>query len=521
VSDPDATIRGYILSMDDGNGGAFADIFSGIFEPSTLNYLVTGLTTGKKYRFKVRAAGYNEEGPESTIASFYACTSPSGFASPVAIEQTEESILIQWKAPTDNGGCTLSSYAVFRDDGAEGEVTTEVNSVNDIAVRDNPSLDVVNITNFDSGGADVGKTFRVKVTAYNVGGREADSGVVALVLASIPDTPTVGPQNDATITSSNRIRVTYGVTSPPDNGGSPILSYALEIDDGKGGSFQKLIGSTSNSFLTAYTISTGIEKGLEYRLRYRVKNAIGWSGYSPISFILAANAPDAPPKPTFSSFDTSTLYLNIQPSKDNGGSPILFYHLYRYNSTSGDFDLIESLSPGSLIYSATAGTDGYAIGSTYRYKVVVQNGVDSSEASDEAYIAFGDVPPQPTAIDANDCTTTRSTIHVSWDPVSAPLSVTGYILNMDDGRLGEYSQVYVGTNRPDLTEYTVTGLTTGLSYKFTLQAINYNGRSLASSSTTLYACDVPAGLAAPKYVSSDKDALTITLSWDSPSDEGG
>jgi hypothetical protein len=179
------------------------------------------------------------------------------------------------------------------------------------------------------------------------------------------------------------------------------------------------------------------------------------------------------------------------------------------------------LSPGSLIYSATAGTDGYAIGSTYRYKVVVQNGVDSSEASDEAYIAFGDVPPQPTAIDANDCTTTRSTIHVSWDPVSAPLSVTGYILNMDDGRLGEYSQVYVGTNRPDLTEYTVTGLTTGLSYRFTLQAINYNGRSIASSSTTLYACDVPAGLAAPKYVSSDKDALTITLSWDSPSDEGG
>ena len=402
VPDPDATIRGYILSMDDGSSGTFTDVFEGVFEPSTLSFLKTGLTTGKQYRFKVRAAGYNEEGPESAIASFYACTSPSSFESPTAVQKTKTSITIQWKAPADDGGCTLSGYAVFRDDGSNGDITTEVNSANDAAVRGNPSLDNVVITNFDAGGADLGKTFRIKVTAFNIGGREADSGAVALVLASIPDTPSVGPVNDNTVTSSSKIRVTYGITSPPDNGGSPILSYALEIDNGKGGTFKKVVGFASNSLLTAYTITSNIQKGLEYRLRYRVKNAIGWSDYSDSSFILAANVPDAPPKPTFSSFDTLTLKLEIQPSKDNGGSPIKEYVLYRYSDTLNDFESISTHTPNSLIYSATAGSDGYAIGSTYRFRVVVTNAVGTSEPSDEAYIALGDVPAAPSAIVATE-----------------------------------------------------------------------------------------------------------------------
>jgi len=519
VPDPDATIRGYILSMDDGKGGAFSDIFSGIFEPSTLSFLKTGLTTGNNYRFKVRAAGYNEEGPDSNIASFYSCTSPSGFNSPTAVLQTSTSIQIQWKAPLDNGGCSLSGYAVFKDD--EFGITTEVNSAFDPLVRNNPSLDGVIITNFAPLNADVGKTFKIKVTAYNNGGRQADSGGLALVLASIPSTPTVGPVNTVAVTSSTKIAVTYGVTSPPSNGGSPILSYALEIDDGRGGSFQKLVGFSSNSLLTAFTVSSGIEKGLEYRLRYRVKNAIGWSNYSPISFILAANIPNAPTKPTFSSFSVDTLLLDIQPSKDNGGSPIKFYHLYRYNTLTSTFDLLFTTTPSSLVYSAVSGTNGYTVGSTYRFRVVVENSIGTSQPSDDAYIAFGDVPPQPTAINPTDCTTTRNTIKVKWNAVSAPLSVTGYILNMDDGRLGEYTQVYIGTNRPDLTEYTVSGLTTGLPYRFTIQATNSNGNSLASVSTTLYACDIPAGLAAPEYLSSDKTLLTISLSWNSPIDDGG
>ena len=313
VEDYDANILGYILSMDDGLGGTFVDVFDGKFQPDTLNFLVSGLKTGREYRFKVRAKGYNEDGLESAIASFYACVTPSDFSSLIGVSSTKESIEIQWDAPMDDGGCPISGYAVFRDNGDDGDVTVEVNTDNDSAVRGSPYITNLNITTFPSNSE--GKTFRIKVTAFNVGGLQADSSVTVLVLASLPGVPSTGPVNDDTVTSCDQVRVTYG-TASPDDGGSPILSYSLEIDDGKGGSFSKVVGFNSNSLLTAYTITSGIESGRTYRLIYRVKNAVGWGEYSPETFILAADVPVAPPSPTFNRFDSSsnTMYINIQPS---------------------------------------------------------------------------------------------------------------------------------------------------------------------------------------------------------------
>lgn len=48
---------------------------------------------------------------------------------------------------------------------------------------------------------------------------------------------------------------------------------------------------------------------------------------------------------------------------------------------------------------------------------------------------------------------------------------------MDDGYGDNFRVVYNGYNYPNVLMYTVGGLTTGLSYSFTLQAINFNGLS--------------------------------------------
>lgn len=39
--------------------------------------------------------------------------------------------------------------------------------------------------------------------------------------------------------------------------------------------------------------------------------------------------------------------------------------------------------------------DGLVIGKTYRFKTRSKNGIDYSDFSDEAYIAFGGVPNTP------------------------------------------------------------------------------------------------------------------------------
>lgn len=82
-----------------------------------------------------------------------------------------------------------------------------------------------------------------------------------------------------------------------DDGGSDILSYSLEIDDGTGGDFKPVVGYVSDFLLLEFLITNGINKATVYRLRYRSRNIIGWSDYSPIAYILAANVPVAPLSP--------------------------------------------------------------------------------------------------------------------------------------------------------------------------------------------------------------------------------
>ena len=51
----------------------------------------------------------------------------------------------------------------------------------------------------------------------------------------------------------------------------------------------------------------------------------------------------------------------------------------------------------SFSYGATQATDLLTIGKVYRFKTRSKNGIDYSEFSDEAFIAYGDVPNTPLA----------------------------------------------------------------------------------------------------------------------------
>ena len=77
------------------------------------------------------------------------------------------------------------------------------------------------------------------------------------------------------------------------DGGSTILSYSLEIDDGLGGPFYSLYGDVDDT-LSLSTIHKNVTRGLLYRTRYRVRNVIGWSAYSPTGHLLAASVPEKP-----------------------------------------------------------------------------------------------------------------------------------------------------------------------------------------------------------------------------------
>lgn len=164
----------------------------------------------------------------------------------------------------------------------------------------------------------VGATYIFKLEAYNING-STFSEPVSFVLADIPGTPGSAPTSDFSISSASQLKIDVPVVLV--DGGSPILSYSLELDNGRGGDFKVLFGTVSDT-LTTSILSKDVERGLLYRARYRVRNAIGWSGYSPIGYLRAAGRPQFPPAPSYVSATADTMTIKLGLSTNDEGAVI-------------------------------------------------------------------------------------------------------------------------------------------------------------------------------------------------------
>lgn len=116
------------------------------------------------------------------------------------------SFTLEWQAPSDDGGCPILSFAVFRNDGEGGDIITEVNSDQDTNIRDNPTLRQMVITNYPVDA--LGKTFMYQIEAFNVV-QSYKSATASYQLAAVPPAPTTGPQDVISVTSNTQIKVEY------------------------------------------------------------------------------------------------------------------------------------------------------------------------------------------------------------------------------------------------------------------------------------------------------------------------
>lgn len=136
--------------------GSYVQVYDGRNHRNVLKYIATDLDTGRVYRFKVSAYNLNGEGPMSPELITYSCIAPSRIDAPTRVTSTLTSITLQWNQPTDNGGCPILGYAVFRNNGENGEINTEVNTDYDTNVRDKPTLRQMVVTNLPANS--VGKS---------------------------------------------------------------------------------------------------------------------------------------------------------------------------------------------------------------------------------------------------------------------------------------------------------------------------------------------------------------------------
>lgn len=140
------------------------------------------------------------------------------------------------------------------------------------------------ITNFTA--ASQNKNYRFKVRVFNREGF-TDSPFLRLVNTGRPN----NVKNQVTVLRRNC--TSLHVKMPEVDDDDYIVSYELQIDDGKGGDFVSVGGFDYNTKESEYEIGN-LTSGVSYRLRYRVCNSVGWSTFSPEYNALVADVPTAP-----------------------------------------------------------------------------------------------------------------------------------------------------------------------------------------------------------------------------------
>ena len=285
LSNGGVAIDGYEYQQKTGNApyGSWTDI-SGA-DDTTTEHIVTGLTNGTSYRFKVRAKNpTGGEGPASNEVTAVPRTVPTAPQSLTATAGNGR-VQLDWTAPASDGGLPINRYQ-YRYKAGTGSFTTWANV---------PGSNI-NTTSYTVTGLTNGTlhTFEVRAaTASTVGVAASDT---ATPMAVAPGKPSV--------TVQSRDTALYVSWTLEDDGGSNITEYQMQWKSGA----QGFDSSRQQAGLTA--TNTRIENlinGTEYDVRVRAMNSAGWGLWSEI-------VPGTPVEGPAVSFSTVTLSI------DEGGS---------------------------------------------------------------------------------------------------------------------------------------------------------------------------------------------------------
>jgi hypothetical protein len=443
-SDGGSTITGYsVTAADQTNPGSGGQTATGSGSPIT----VGGLTNGDTYSFTVtatNAAGTGQPSPSSSpVVPFTSPGAPTVTGLTPGKGQVEVDFL-----PGDTGGSPVTAYSVTASD-----QTNRANGGQTATGSGSP---------ITVGGLTDGDTYTFTVTAINAAG----SGT-----ASQPSGPAI-PQDVPSAPSITA--VTAGAESaavsfdpPATDNGSQVLSYTVTASDqtnpANGG--QTAIGSGS-----PVTVG-GLTDGDTYTFTVAATNGIGTGPSSqPSETAVPSTTPSAPTVTSVTPGD-GEVTINFSPASD-GGSAITGYTVAatdQTNGANGGQSVTGSASP------VTVGglTDGDAY--TFEVRALNANGPGAWSQWTQAVTPAG-VPGQPgiTSVSAGNG---QATVNFSA-PSDQGSPITAYTVTASDQtNPSNGDQSATGSGSP----ITVSGLTDGDAYTFTVTATNGVGTGSPSS----------------------------------------
>ncbi len=429
-----------------------------------LSCSIAGLVNGTSYTVTVVATNSQGTSPASAPSAPVIPEGVPSVSTAVTASPRDGGAVVSWTAPT-YVGTGVSDYLVVASPGgatcwwSSGPTTCTMSG----------------LTN--------GTKYTFVVTAFNEIGAGPPSGASASVLVGAPQAP-------LNVVASPRDRSVVVSWDGPVSGAATPNTYKVTAVPG---------GKTciAAAPVTSCTVS-GLFNGTSYTFVVAASNTTGTSSPSQATLsVTPLPVPGSPSNPLATAGPASAVVTWSAPAA--GSSAV-----GSYTATA---------SPGGKTCNAlapvtTCTISGLTNGTSYTFTVIATNNAGSSPpTSPSAAVIPADVPSVPPAVTASK---SDGSVVVSWG-ASTPngSAVTGYAVTSSPSSAGCTSTA---------TTCTVTGLTNGTSYVFSVTATNRAGKSqagLAPAVTPSGLPTTPSGLH-----QSDSSQTAVRLAWSDASGNG-
>ena len=478
--------------MKRSTSAAIGSLFASLLAISGLGLAATAPSSAMAAA-QTQAAGYSSShsGSDGTKASLTGSkwstrrTVPSAPTSVTATSNANASSVVSWKAPSSNGGSTITGYTATSSPGAFKCTTSGTTSCT-----------VKSLTN--------GTAYTFTVTATNSVGTGPASTPSAPATPAFPvaSVTVPGAPTGVTATSGADASSVVSWTPPASDGGAAINNYTVTSSPG---------AFTCATSATSCTV-VGLTNGSAYTFTVTASNFIGTGSPSsasapatPAAPVAPATVPGTPTGVTATSNADASSFVSWTAPTTDGGSAITGYTV--------------TSAPGGItcVTVATSCTvTGLTNGTTYTFTVTATNVIGTSQPSAASGPATpvtpATAPSAPTAVTATSNANASSVVSWTAPASNGGWSITGYTVTSTPGG------ITCATGA--ITSCPVTGLTNGTAYTFTVTATNAIGTSLASSpsapATPATAPNAPTGVSA----TSGANASSV-VSWTAPSSNGG
>ncbi|MDA0166930.1 DUF4082 domain-containing protein [Solirubrobacter ginsenosidimutans] len=479
---------------------------------------------------------------------FAAIPAPGAISGLSATAGGKTSANLSWTAPSTGGAPT--SYKITPYIGATAQTPTTISGT--------PPLTIATITGLTTGTA---YTFTVQaINPTGSGPVSANSNAVTPLVAVPPSPPTNVVANPA----SNQASVSW--TIPQSDGDSPITNYTIT----------PYIGATAQTAtqVTAPATSavvTGLTNGVSYTFKVTATNAAGTGTAS-------ASSAAVTPEDTILDFATPTtvdsqdgnaveLGVKFKPATSGQVTGIRFYKSAantgihsgslwsaagtrlaqvtfsnesasgwqvatfaspvtvtagttyiasyfapagRYSHTNSGLSAAIDNPPLQALANSTSPNGVYSYGSTSTFPT------SSYQAGNYFVDVMFAVPVPGTVTGVTAVTGGQTSATVSWTAPSTGGGADNYKITPYVGATAQTATTVPATK----TSTRVTGLTTGTTYTFTVQALNGSGGGTASVQSNSVTPSAPIAPSAPSDVLARPASNSAQLTWTAPDSDG-